>query len=101
MWSVVCFYDPYHSKVIIGELLSLATIVAYIICSLFWKSTSAAYESLDSNTEDEEEVTNKKQTLLSQSKMVSISGWEQSAKDLWVNCRQPWRRCVRTNKLRR
>ena len=48
-------------QVIIAELLSLATIVAYIICSLFWKSTSAAYESLDSNTEDEgdEEVTNK------------------------------------------
>jgi len=41
--------------VIIAELLSLATIVAYIICSLFWKSTSAAYESLDSNTEDEGE----------------------------------------------
>ena len=50
-------------QVIIAELLSLATIVAYIICSLFWKSTSAAYESLDSNTEDEgeDEVTNKEQ----------------------------------------
>jgi len=44
--------------VIIGELLSLATIVAYIVCSLFWKSTSVAYESLDSDTkEEEEEVT--------------------------------------------
>jgi len=41
--------------VIIGELLSLLTIVAYITCSLFWKSTSAAYESLDSNTKEEEE----------------------------------------------
>jgi len=41
--------------VIIGELLSLLTIVAYITCSLFWKSTSAAYESLDSNSKEEEE----------------------------------------------
>ena len=56
-----CKFDPLVFQVIIAELLSLATIVAYIICSLFWKSTSAAYESLDSNTEDEgdEEVTNK------------------------------------------
>jgi len=39
--------------VIIPELLSLATIVAYIVCSPFWTSTSTAYESLDSNAEDE------------------------------------------------
>jgi len=49
--------------VIICELLSLATIVAYIVCSLFWKSTRADYESLDSNTNDEgeEEVASNQQ----------------------------------------
>ena len=47
----------YCSKVIIGELMSLATIVGYIICSFFWKSGSEEYESLDSNTDEEEEFT--------------------------------------------
>ena len=37
--------------------MSLATIVGYIICSFFWKSGSEEYESLDSNTDEEEEVT--------------------------------------------
>ena len=46
---------------IICELLSLAAIVAYIVCLHFWKSTSADYESLDSNTQDvgEEKVIQK------------------------------------------
>ena len=53
------FMPPFDSylfilfQVIIPELLSLATIVAYIVCSPFWTSSSAAYESLDSNAEDE------------------------------------------------
>ena len=71
----------------------MATIVAYIICSLFWKSTSAAYESLDSNTEDEEEVTtSQKQKFLFQ-KIVLMSGCEQS-EDVRVNCCQSRRRRV-------
>jgi len=42
--------------VVIAELVSLASIVAYIVSSFFWKSTSASYESLDSTSHQEEEV---------------------------------------------
>ena len=61
---ITCFCDLCCLKVIIGELLSLATIVAYIVCSLFWKSSNVAYQSLDSDTREEEEEVSQKPYLI-------------------------------------